>query len=77
MIGFQQDTNKDTGWNINMKIHSVNIAADFISKYGNVSNKKDELLNTKPTIAQLEMAKNMCLKEVEQAFALIKEHHKL
>lgn len=79
MIGFHDKKNEnDAGiWNVKMKISNVNLATEFISRYGNVTSKADELLSSKPTNAQLESAKRACVLEVEHAFDLIKKYHGL
>lgn len=55
-------------------IHPVRQAADFVSRYGNVSHA-DQLLQKRPTEEQLQAAAARCHACVDTAIALLRRHH--
>jgi hypothetical protein len=53
---------------------SVEQAADFIQRFGNVGRTPEELLKERPTEEQLRQARETCVWHVDACFSVIRQH---
>lgn len=58
-----------------MTIQTIDDAFDFIQRFGNVARDKTQLIETTPTVSQLENARDRCYAEVDRAFRLVSQFH--